>query len=96
MRAMGPLDALGHLLNLFVPAFMLAGLASALAKLMWRRELSAVAWTRLAAPAAAVCAVVALVGLVWSGRDGRMATYAAMVAACAVTLWWRGFGPGRH
>jgi hypothetical protein len=24
-----------------------------------------------------------------------MATYAAMVVACALTLWWRGFGPGR-
>ncbi len=93
---MGPLDALGHVLNLFLPAFMLAGVASALAKLLWRRELSGVNWARLAGPAAASCALVALVGLVWSGRDGRMATYAAMVAACALTLWWRGFGPGRR
>ncbi len=93
---MGPLDALGHLLNLFVPAAALAALAAAMAKLLWRRELAGVGWARLAAPAAAACATVTLVGLVWTGHDGRMATYGAMVLACALTLWWRGFGPGRR
>ncbi len=93
---MGPLDALVHVINLFVPAALLAGLAAAGAKLLWRRELASVAWVRLAGPAAAVCAGVTVVGLVWSGRDGRMATYGAMVVACALTLWWQGFGPGRR
>lgn len=92
---MGPLDALWHLADLFVPALALGALAAALAKLVWRRELAGVRWRRLALPAAAVCAAVTLAGLVLLGRDGRMATYAAMAAACAVTLWWRGFGPGR-
>jgi hypothetical protein len=96
MRAMGPLDALVHVVNLFLPAVMLGTLAAALAKLLWRRELAGVSWVRLAGPAAASCATVALLGLVVSGRDGRMATYAAMVVACAVTLWWRAFGPGRR
>lgn len=93
---MGPLDAVGHLLNLFVPAVLLAGLAAAGAKLLWRRDLAAVPWRRLAGPAALACAAVTLLGLVWTGRDGRMATYAAMVVACALTLWWQGFGPGRR
>ncbi len=93
---MGPLDAIGHLLNLFVPAMLLAGLATTGAKLLWRRELAGVSWLRLAGTAAAVCAVITLLGLFLSGRDGRMATYAAMVVACALTLWWQGFGPGRH
>ena len=91
---MGPLDALLHVINLFMPAVLLAGLSAAGAKLLWRRELAAVSWTRLAGPAAAVSAAVTVVGLVWSGRDGRMATYGAMIVACAVTLWWQGFGPG--
>lgn len=91
---MGPLDALWHVTNLFVPALALGLLAAALAKLLWRRELAAVAWRRLAVPAALVCAAVTLAGLVAFGRDGKMATYAGMVAACAFTLWWRGFGPG--
>ncbi len=93
---MGPLDALGHVLNLFLPAVLLAALAAALAKLLWRRELAAVSWLRLAGPAALVCAGITLLGLVVTGRDGRMATYAGMVLACAFTLWWQGFGPGRR
>lgn len=92
---MGPLDALWHLTNLFVPALALGALAAALAKLSWRRALAGVSWRQLAGPACAACAVVTLAGLVLFGRDGKMATYGAMVLACAVTLWWRGFGPGR-
>ena len=92
---MGPLDALWHLGNLFLPALALGVVAAALAKLLWRRELAAVPFKRLAAPAATACALVVLAGLVVLGRDGKMATYGAMVTACALTLWWRGFGPGR-
>ncbi len=93
---MGPLDALGHLLNLFMPAAMLAGLSAGLVKVLWRRELKTLTWWRLTAPAAAAGAAVTLAGLVWTGHDGRMTTYAAMVLACALALWWRGFGPGRR
>jgi hypothetical protein len=92
---MGPMQALWHLGNLLLPALALAALSAALAKLLWRRELAGVSWRRLAQPAALVCAAVTLAGLVAFGRDGKMATYAAMVAACAATLWWRGFGPRR-
>ena len=93
---MGPLDALWHLGNLFVPALALGALAAALAKLLWRRELAAVPWKRLAGPACAACAAVTSAGLALLGSDGKMATYAAMVVACALTLWWQGFGPGRR
>ena len=93
---MGPLDVLMHLGNLFLPAMALAALAAALAKLLWRRELASVSFKRLALPAAIACAAVTLAGLVVFGRDGRTATYAGMVLACAFTLWWWGFGPGRR
>jgi hypothetical protein len=93
---MGPLDAANHLLNLFLPALALGALSAALVKLLWRRELATVSWARLAAPAAGAAVAVALTGLLIFGRDGRMATYTAMVLACAITLWWRGFGPGRR
>ena len=92
---MGPLDAIWHLSNFFLPALGLGALAAGLAKLLWRRELAAIPYRRLAWPACAACAAVVLAGLVLLGRDGKMATYAAKVAACALTLWWRGFGPGR-
>ena len=93
---MGPLDALWHVANLFLPALGLGALAAAAAKLLWRRELAAVPFKRLAGPACAACAAMVLAGLVLLGQDGKMATYAGMVVACALTLWWRGFGPGRR
>ena len=93
---MGPLDALWHVANLFIPALGLGALAAALAKLLWRRELAGVAFQRLAGPACAACAAAVLIGLVVLGRDGRIATYALMVVACALTLWWQAFGPGRR
>lgn len=88
---MGPLDALWHLANLFLPALLLAALAAGLAKLLWRRELARVRWRALAGAAAVAGGAVTLAGLLVFGRDGRMATYAALVVACASALWWRGF-----
>jgi hypothetical protein len=93
---MGPLDALWHVGNLFVPALMLGALSATLSKLVWRRELAGVAWKRLAVPACAEAAIATVAGLVAFGRDGKMATYGAMVLACALMLWWQGFGPGRR
>jgi hypothetical protein len=90
------LDVLWHLLNFFAPAAGLGVIAAGLAKLLWRRELSSVAWRRLALPAGLAGAAVLVGGLAILGRDGRMATYAAMVVACAFSLWWWGFGPGRR
>jgi hypothetical protein len=93
---MGPLDVIWHVANLFVPAVGLGTLAAAAAKLLWRRELAGVGWRHLALPACTACALVTLAGLAGFGHDGRMATYGAMVGICALTLWWRGFGPGRR
>jgi hypothetical protein len=90
------LQVLWHVGNLFLPALGLGAVAAALAKLLWRRELQPVRWHSLAGPAVAASAIVVLAGLVIFGRDGRMATYGAMVATCAITLWWQGFGPGRR
>ena len=92
---MGPTDLLWHLLNLLAPGVSLGLVAGAAAKLVWRRELAAVAYRRLAAWGAGASTAALLAGLVITGRDGRMATYAAMVAACAGALWWAGFGPRR-
>lgn len=88
---LGPLDAIWHLLNLFGPAAGLALIAPALAKLLWRKELAGAGWGRLIGGVFAVCAVVTLAGLVVFGHDGKMLTYAAMVLACALALWWLGF-----
>jgi uncharacterized membrane protein len=88
---MGWLDVTWHVLGFLAPAFGLGGLAAALAKGVFRRELGAVPWRSLAAWASGGALAMLIAGLVFFGRDGRMATYGAMVVACAVTLWWRGF-----
>lgn len=88
---MGPLDAVWHLLNFVAPALGVAVLASGLAKVLWRRELAAVPWLRLALWAAGAGVLVLVGGMVVFGRDGKMATYAALVVASALALWWVGF-----
>jgi len=89
------LDALWHLLNFIAPACGLGAISAALAKLFWRRDLRDVPWLRLARAGAAVSLLASIGGLVLTGHDGRMSTYAAMLAACALALWWVGFRPGR-
>jgi hypothetical protein len=93
------LDALGglwHILNFLAPAGGVAIIAASLAKLLWRGALQGVPWWRLALWAAAWTLVACAAGLVVFGRDGKMATYGAMVLACATSLWWTGFGPRRR
>jgi hypothetical protein len=92
---MGPLDALWHLLNFFGPALGVGCLAAVATKLLWRRELAAVSLKRLAAWACGAGTLMTVGGLIVFGRDGRMATYAAIVLGSALALWWAGFGPRR-
>jgi hypothetical protein len=80
--------ALWHLFNFFAPAVVVGSLAAALAKVFWLRELRGLTWLKLALRAAAASGVALMLGLVLEGRDGRMATYLAMVLACSATLWW--------
>lgn len=88
---MGPLDLFWHLANLFAVAVLFALVATAGAKLIWRRALAAVAWRRLLLATAGAAVVVTVAGLLAFGRDGRMATYALMVVAVAAALGWAGF-----
>jgi len=89
---MGPLDALIHLANLFLPALAVGAFSAALAKLLWWRSLQGVRWSRLALWACAACAIATVGGLIVFGSDGKMATYGAMVLASALALMWAGFG----
>lgn len=87
-------DAFWHLTNFFAPALILGALSAALTKAIWRRELGPGRGWRLWAWASGASALVAIAGLAVFGRDGRMATYAAMVVGCALALWWAGFRGG--
>lgn len=92
---MRPLDAVWHLLNLFLPALGMAAIAPSLAKLVWRRALRDVSWMRLALWCGGVTALCLLGGLLLLGRDGRMVTYAAVVVGIALALGWHLGLPGR-
>ncbi len=93
---MGMLDALWHVLNLFAPAVAVGALASALTKLLWRKELRASSWLRMWAWSAVAGGFAALGAVVVLGHDGQMLGYGALVLACSLALWWSSFGPGRR
>ena len=88
---MPPVDAFWHIVNFFAPALVTGFLAAGATKLVWRRELLRAGWFGLGAWASAAMAVVSASGLLVFQHDGKVATYVAMVVACAVTLWWAGF-----
>jgi Na+-translocating ferredoxin:NAD+ oxidoreductase RnfE subunit len=88
---MSPIDALWHLLGLFLPALATGALVAGAAKGLWRTNLRGSAWSRLALWSASAGSLALLGGLVVFGRDGRMLSYAAMLAAAALALWWAGF-----
>ena len=93
---MDPIDAFWHIMNFFAPAVVVGLLAPMLAKLLWWRSLKGVSWARLSRWATGGSALMLIAGLVFFGRDGKMATYGAMVLGCALSLWWVGFGARRN
>ena len=90
---MSAIDAIWHVLGLFAPALLTAAIAAGAAKLLWRARLRRIGWMRLALGTAAAGAAALLAGLLLLGRDGRIASYGAMVAASALVLWWAGRAP---
>jgi hypothetical protein len=89
---LGAIQALIHLANFVMPALGVSAIAALLAKLLWRRQLKAVPWLRLAGWPALAGMVVLAAGLAYFGHDGEMATYAALVLVTAGTLWQVGWG----
>lgn len=87
---MGLMDALIHGVNFFMPALAMAVLLPALARLVWWRALKGAGLVRQMGWAATVNALVLVLGLLVLGRDGAMATYAALVLACSLSVWWTG------
>jgi len=92
---LGPIDALIHFVNFFMPALGVGLLGAFMSKLLWRRDLAGVRLARLFGWSAGAGAVVLVAGLVVFGHDGKMATYGAMVLACALALSWAGWGARR-
>jgi hypothetical protein len=79
-----------HLLNFVMPALAMAVLVPTLARLVWWKALGSAGWWRQVRWCALFNALVLVVGLIVLGRDGAMATYAGLVLASALTVWWTG------
>ena len=88
---MSVIEFIWHLLSLFAVGLLFGLLAASGAKLIWRQALATVPWRRLTGAVTAAALLVAAVGLFAFGRDGRMATYGAMVLAGALAIGWAGF-----
>ncbi len=80
----------GHVLNFLLPAVAMAFLVPSLARLVWWKTLRPTAWWRQVQIAALFNAAVLVAGLLILGRDGAMHTYAGLVLAAALSVWWTG------
>ena len=87
---MGPLDLLIHLLNFVAPALVLAPGVALLSHWFMGKRPPARAWYAQAAINFVATSLVLVAGLWFFGRDGKMATYAALVVACAASQWLGG------
>ena len=83
---MSPLDLALHLLGFLAPAFALALLAASAAGALWRNPVRW-SWPARVGFDFAVGALVLAFGLWHYGTDGKIATYAALVAAVATAEW---------
>lgn len=81
------LSAFNHLLNFLAPALVLGFAMASVAPLLRRRWRSSRTWWMQGAinSVAGVTALVA--GLFFFGNDGKMASYAALVALVATSQW---------
>ena len=92
---MGPLDILLHLLSFLAPALAVAGLVVLAARAFMPSRAGLLAWWVQFALNSIAGAAVLGAGLWHYGVDGKMATYAALVAAVAACQWlcsrsWQG------
>ena len=83
---MNPLDFLIHLLSFAAPALAVAVLVALGARLVMPGARRPGWWASLLANSVTGVLVLAA-GLWWFGRDGKMATYAALVVAVATAQW---------
>lgn len=84
---MGPDDLLWHLLNFVAPALAVAAGVALAARMLRPRGTQGLGWwTSLAINFAAGVAVLGA-GLWLGGKDGLMATYAALVGVVASCQW---------
>lgn len=89
---MGPLDLLNHLVNFMAPAAWVAMAVTVVARFFMPKMPAVRSQSAQVAINFAVCLGALVLGLLVFGRDGKMATYAAMVLLGATSQWVMGRG----
>ena len=85
---MGPLAWFHHGLNFVAPAVAVGSLLACLILIFKPKQRSALILIKQAAINSIAGSIALWAGLWWLGRDGKMASYAAMLCMCATTQWW--------
>ena len=84
---MAPIDLFIHLLNFVAPALWLALLVPLTSRIFMGKRPLALVFPKQVAINFIVSATVLVLGLWFFGRDGKMATYTAMVLISATSQW---------
>lgn len=84
---MGPFDLLNHVLNFMAPAAWVAVMVSVVAWIFMPKRPSAQSRCAQVAINFVFCLAALVLGLLLFGRDGKMATYAAMALSVATSQW---------
>jgi ABC-type nickel/cobalt efflux system permease component RcnA len=92
---MGPADFTLHLLSFAAPALCMALLLPVAARFLMPKQAAARSYRTQAAINCIAGVLVLGAGLWYFGRDGKMATYAALAVVMATAQWlslraWRG------
>jgi uncharacterized membrane protein YdcZ (DUF606 family) len=85
---MGALDLIFHLLNFAIPALAVGVLVALVSPFIYRKRAAALSIHVQSAINFAVGVLALGASLAFFGRDGKMAAYAALVLAVALSQWW--------
>ena len=89
---MGPLDQIYHLANFLAPAFAVAVTLALVGPLLVKNSSVAPGFTAQAAINFVAGAAALGLALWFFGRDGKMASYAALLVVAATSQWAGGRG----
>ena len=82
---MGPIDQINHLLNFLAPALAVGFVLAVCGPFILGKKLAGSALLLQTGINFVIGALALVVGLWFFGRDGKMASYAAMLVCCALS-----------
>jgi hypothetical protein len=89
---MGLLDQIYHLVNFFAPAFAVALVLAVAGRFFARNNAAAHGFITQTAINFIAGAIALILGLWFFGRDGKMASYAALLVVTTTSQWVGGRG----